>query len=357
MISTIHHDLPLNVSKQIIKSIIGSLNATAIAYARGHLRFNAIENIVSRKEDEVPTIDDYNDAQNAIDEAVTRNTEVAPGMGFTVEMQSGELAENLMRIRSFFAAWLEQHKAVQNDVPLSIADTVKFQMARQPTNDDAMIEALAAAVDIDPELLKHTKLKMEATDAADLKANAGKIITYLEAFEQYGTDGAGHKVHVTSDDDARLESMFDKLPAHVQYKLMSAAIRAHEKAQEKALMALLRGKLDAAGDIKMVKAHRADLLAWLVTFSRAKRVQLDAYLERGGVLMEIEDRTIVTSNTVQSKHVGMGDVSDATRNMAQAPQAPLAPIGSCEVKHEVAKPTKARRAPRPAAESGTPLAV
>lgn len=346
MITTIHHDMPLNVSKQIIKSIIGSLNATAIAYARGHLRFNAIENVAARK-DEVPTIDDYNDAQNAIDEANTRNTEVAPGMGFNVEMQSGELAENLMRLRSFFAAWLEQHKAMQNDVPLSIAETVKFQMSRQPSNDDAMIEALALAVDIDPELLKHTKLKMEANDAADLKANAGKIITYLEAFEQYGKDEAGQVVCVTNDDDARIESMFATLPAHVQYKLMSAAIRAHDKAQEKALMALLRGKLDAAGDIKMVKAHRADLLTWLVTFSKAKRVQLDAYLERGGVLMEIEDRTIVTTNTVQTKHVGMGDVSDAARNTAQAPQAPIAPIGSCEVKHDaVTREPKVIGAPR-----------
>jgi hypothetical protein len=324
-ITTIHHNLPLNVSKQIVKSIIGSLNATAIAYARGHLRYNAVENIADRKDaDNVPTIDDYNDAQNAVDEANFRNTTVADGMGFEVQMQSGELAENFMRLRNYFAAFLAQHQATQNDVPLSIAETVKFQLTRPAQSNDDMIEALAAAVDIDPEMLKAAQLKMVTDDTADLKTNAGKVITYLETFETYAKDEAGKMVPVCDEDEISIESMFDTLPAHVQYKLMSAAIRAHDKAVQKALMALLRGKLDAAGDSKMLKANRESLVAWLTTFSKVKRVQLDAYLERGGVLPELEDRTIV----------GAAPIVTSTSEAAPTPQAPTTK-GSM------------RRAPRP----------
>lgn len=283
-ITSVHHNLPRIVSKQILKSMIGSLNATAIAYARGHLRFNAIEKIAEDTQDRVPTIDDFNDAQNAVDEAAFRNTVVADGMGFEVQMQSGELAERLMSLRNYYAELLVQMKDQANDAPLTIAETVRFQMDRQPDSNDTLVEALALAVDIDPAVLKAAKLKMINDDAADLRANAGKIITYLERFQ-------GEHM-----DQAEAETMIDALPAHVQYKLMSAAIRAHDKASQKAMIMLLRGKIDAAGDIKLIKGNREELVAWLKTFSVAKQVQLDAYIERGGMLPELEDRTLVTSN-------------------------------------------------------------
>ena len=331
-ITTIHHELPKVVSKQILKSMIGSLNATAIAYARGHLRFNAFENNSTAAEtrgykrparDDEMHIDDANDAQNAIAEAKFRDEVVTPGMGGEDIMPSGVLAEKLIRVREYYAVHLLQMQDQVNDVPLTIAETVKFQMDRQPDNNDTLIEALAAAVDIDPELLKAAQIKMTTDDAADLRANAGKVITYLERFQDVDLD------------ERAVESLVDTLPAHVQYKLMSAAIRAHDKAQQKALIALLRGKLDAAGDIKLIKGHREDLLAWLTTFSKAKRVQLDAYIERGGTLMEIEDRTIVTSESNKPSATAV-------------PKSPMAPIGSCEVKHDEPKVIgQARRAPAP----------
>jgi hypothetical protein len=308
-ITTVHHQLPTIVSKQILKSMIGSLNATAIAYARGHLRFNAVENIADRKEGEAPTIDDYNDAQNAVEEANFRNTVVADGMGFEVQMQSGELAERLMNLRNWYADQLVQLKSVANDEPLTIAETVKFQMDRQPDSNDTLIEALAAAVDIDAELLKAAQLKMVVDDAADLRKNAGKVITFLEQFQ-------GEQL-----DETEIEASFDALPAHVQYKLMSAAIRAHDKAQQKAMIALLRGKLDAAGDIKMLKGHRAELVLWLSTFSKVKRVQLDAYLERGGILPELEDRTIVGAEPVK-KVAPVDLVAPATIKSPKMKRAP-----------------------------------
>lgn len=333
-LTSVHCELPVITSKQILKSMIGSLNATAIAYARGHLRYAPTEQSIGA--DEVNTIDKYNDAQAALAEAEERKL-AATGMGFNVQMQSGELATRLMHLRGYFAQELLRMQATANDVPLSIAETVKFQMERQPTTDEAMLEALAAAVEIDVEVLKAGKLEMDISDAADLKANAGKIISFLGKMEDNEVDDA-----------AQVEATLDDLPAHVTYKLMFAAVRAYDKASKRALQALLRGKLDAAGDLKMVKAQKASALVWLKTLATARAAELGEYLERGGNLPEIEDRTIVSSQ--QKAAAAPQVVIDKT--IDGAPRD-VAPIGSCEVKHQVVAgptPGKARRAPKPKKE-------
>lgn len=331
-LTAVHCELPTIVSKQILKSMIGSLNATSIAYARGHLRFAPAEQ--STDADDVNTIDKFNDAQAAVAEA-NEQQHAATGMGFNTQMQSGELATRLMILRGYFAQELLRMQSTPNDVPLSIAETVKFQMERQPTTDEAMLEALAAAVEIDVEVLKAGKLELDVSDAADLKANAGKIITFLSRFEDNEVDDAAY-----------VEANCDLLPAHVVYKVMFAAVRAYDKACKRALQSLLRGKLDAAGDLKMVKAQKEAALVWLKTLSIARRVELDEYLERGGMLPEIEDRTIVSA---QQKAAAAPQVVVAKSDVP----TDLAPIGTSEVIHQpMAGPTpgKARRAPRPKKE-------
>lgn len=278
MITTVHHDLPNIVSKSILKSMIGSLNATAIAYTRMHLRYGV------RELPEVPTIDDLNDEIAAVNEEIARAS-ITSDQGFNPQMPTLELIQHLMSLRDFFNAQLVQMQSDKNDVALTIAETVKFQMGRPSTTNDDMIEALAAAVEMDPELLKAAQLKMVTDDAADLKANAGRIVDFLTMY-----DG------VSDLDDEAMEISFNKLPAHVQYKLYFAALRAHDKAKQKAMTSLLRGKLDAAGDIKMLQAHHAEITVFLNTFMHANRTELDAYQERGGTLPVLEDRTIVMAN-------------------------------------------------------------
>lgn len=297
MITTMHHNLSEIVSKQILKSVIGSLNATAIAYARGHLRFNAVESGATAKESygykrpvhaDEKHIDDYNDARAAIDESI-QNSEHAELNGFEKPMPNDELCERLMCCRDFLADKLRNMATLQNDLPLSIAETVKFQMERTQDNNDDLVEALAMAVDIDPEVLKAAKIKMIEDDQADLKKNAGKIVTFLEAF-----NGTHHEA-------AQVEELFAGMPAHVQYKLVGAGIRAHDKANQRALQSLLRGKLDAAGDIKMLKASKADLILWIKTFSITNKAALNAYLERGGMLPEFDDGTTVVDAAYEAR--------------------------------------------------------
>ncbi len=286
-IQTVHHNLPITVSKGIIKSMIGSLNATVIGYTRGHLKFG----VRQMPTDRIPTIDDHNDEMAAVNEAVQR-AQASRDMGFEARMPNIEIIERMMALRAFFCDRLMQMQALKIDVPLTIAETVKFQCEGNPSSNDSLIEALAAACDLDPEELKLAKLQLDLSDAADLRANAGKIVDFLGQYED---------VDFEFDDDA-VEANFAGLPTHVQYKLMSAAIRAHDKAQQSALKLLLRqGKLDAAGDLKMIKANRSDLITWLTVFSRDNQDSLDAYLERGGVLPALEEREIVVANVAKVK--------------------------------------------------------
>lgn len=326
-ITTVHHDLPIEVSKSILKSMIGSLNATVIAYARMHLRYGP------RDLPEVPTIDDANDEIAAVNEEIAR-AGITEDQGFNAQMPTLQLIQHLMELRDFFNDCLLQMQTTKNDVALTIAETVKFQLSRPSTTNDDMIEALAAAVEMDPEILKAAQLKMVNDDASDLKANAGRIVDFLGQYDNV----------YCWQDDSDVEIVFSTLPAHVQYKLVFAALRAHDKAKQKAMISLLRGKLDAAGDIKMVSAHHADLVVYLTTFSKANRVELDAYMERGGTLPLLEDRTIVTSNKAASGSPSVTAVPAASAS-ASVPAETKVAASITQAKNNPARGP--RRAPAP----------
>lgn len=324
-ITTVHHDIPVIVSKSILKSMIGSINATAIAYARMHLRYGI------RELPETPTIDDLNDQIAAVNEEIAR-AGITSDQGFNPQMPTLELIQRLMELRDFYNDCLVQMQSDKNDVALTIAETVKFQLGRPSTVNEDMIEALAAAVEMDPEVLKAAQLKMVNDDASDLKANAGKIIDFLGQYE--GTN--------LGQNDGDVEVNFAKLPAHVQYKLVFAALRAHDKAKQKAMISLLRGKLDAAGDIKMLSAHHAELVVYLTTFAKANAVELDAYTERGGTLPMLEDRTIVTSNKAAS---GSPSVTAVAAPAASVPAETKVAASIAQAKDNPARGP--RRAPAP----------
>lgn len=294
-ITTIHHDLFEDTSKSILSSILGSLNFRAIAYGRMALRSNALENGQRSPEsagykrisgDEL-NIDDRNDADAAVAEAAQRE-EAAPDFGFNKQMLPSELACSMMALRDFFA---DRVYAIgiksQRDTPGTIAETIEFQLNREPNSEaEAKAMAIAEALDIDPLMLKAAMLEDQTRDVNDLRINAGKIITYLERFAD----------SETSEVDA--EFIFDALPAQVQYKIIAKIIMAYEKQAKYQLIKLTRGNMDAASNYKMLKAKRAEAIVWLTTFGKAKRLELEEYMDRGGELPEFSD-TIVSSNDTQ----------------------------------------------------------
>jgi hypothetical protein len=233
-ITTLHHDLPMNVSsKQIIKSLIGSLNATAIAYARGHLRFNAVENIADPSVNGARHRRLQRGAERMSTKSSSPDTVVARRHGLrSADAVRTNWPRRLMLILQLATSqhFSNSTRPRQNDVPLSIAETVKFQMstAHRPTTTTCS-KHWPLPWTSTSEMLKAAQTQDgHRRHVADLKASAGKVVTYLEAFESYDKDAAGHVVAVCVEDETSIESSVrHALPAHVQYKLMFGCACAH----------------------------------------------------------------------------------------------------------------------------------
>jgi hypothetical protein len=343
-ISTVHHGLYEDVSKSILSSVLGSLNFRAIAYGRMALRTDALENGQRSPEsagykrisgDEL-NIDDRNDADAAIAEAQQRDN-AGEDSGFAKQMQPSELAISMMLMREFFA---DRVYAIgiksERDKPGTIADTIAFMLTREQDADaQAKMEAIAEALDIDPAMLNAAKLEDETRDRNDLKANVGKIITYLERFEG------------TLLDEAGLEKLFDELPAQVQYKIIAKVITAYEKQGKFQLVKLTRGNMDAATNYKLLKAKRDEAIVWLNTFSKAKRIELEEYMSRGGELPEYSD-TIVNSNDSErqpANNVMVGRANESTLAASARMKEDADAKEAAAIK--AAKKSAVRRAPAP----------
>lgn len=349
-ITSAHHGVFEDVAKSILSSLIGSMNFRAVAYARMHLRMNALENGQRAKEvagykrisgDEL-NIDDRADADAAIAEAANRE-QASPDFGFNIQMSPSELAKSMMILRDFFAQRIESIGIKsQRDKPGSIAETIQYQLDRG-LNGEAQTKAqlIAEALDIDPAMLSAAMLEDHTRDVNDLRANAGKVITYLEQF------GGNSDSDV---DETTAEHTFDALPAHVQYKIIAKVIAAYEKQAKYQLIKLSRGNMDAASNYKMLKSVREDAVVWLKTFSLAKRQELNEYLDRGGDLPEFSDE-VVTSNdarpNTQQSVVGMRAEQNTQAALARQSEDAAAREAEILAAREPKVIGKAQRAPKP----------
>lgn len=273
MITSFINDLPKKAQKQVLKSVIGSLNSSIIGYARGHIRASKFENI--SRADHVPTIDDYNDAEAAIAESNV-SQHLAELAGLTPMMPPLIIAEKLSIIRNWLAELLIQYASTEYDVPLSIGNTIAFQIKRSPAVNEAALHALADAMSLDFDTLKLLKVKVQDDDKTELTEIAGQIITLCEKFDGKFCD------------ELEIEQVFDSLPVHIQYKFTLAITKALEKAEMNALMDLLKyNRLDGAADSKMIKATKNTIIRWMVQFSTENSTTLDEFVSRGGNLPSI----------------------------------------------------------------------
>lgn len=278
MITTFFHNVPKSVARNLIKGMIGSFNASAIAYTRAYLRQSEFERIGDR--DEAPTIDDYNDTLNLQDEQHEADA-ARSGMGFRAQMQPEEIAERFCVLRGYLVGKLAEYaNDPKRDVALSFKETLDFQIARSADGNKDALEALALAVEIEVELLKAAQLKMVEDDRADLKKRYGQILSFVEQF-----DGS-----ILENDEA--QALFDGFPAHVQYKIAGAVMRAYKKQIEREMMALIRGNLDAAGNVKMLRGSVEEMKLWVKSFSLEHRSELNDYTDNGGVLPDLVDEIV-----------------------------------------------------------------
>lgn len=266
-------DLPANARKTALKSVIGSLNSSVIGYVRTHIRQSRFENI--SREVVIPTIDDYNDAQAQIGEAAA-DDRAMNDMGLAYRVPAIEVARKLEVLRGWCITMLADIARTPNDVPLSISDTLTFQMTREPNINAPALKALAAALELDVEALTAAKVKMHQDDLSELQDMAGQIATMVSEFPE------------GDDDEDMAEEAFDQLPVQLQYKLMATVSTACKKAGDRALTELLRfNRISAAGDIALIKGVCRQVNAWGTAFISQRSAEFDAYVERGGRLAEM----------------------------------------------------------------------
>jgi len=257
--------------KHVLKSFIGSLNASLIGFVRGHIRNSRYENI--SRSAEAPTIDAFNEALADHNEFAA-DAEALTSMGLRTTMAAIDVAWRLETLRVWAIGQLAEIANNPSDIPLTIANTLDFQIRRKPDINIAALKAVAQAINIDYDTLHAAKVKMFEDDTRELIDMRGQIIDTI----------AGLDVSDVTPDHA-----FDSLPAHLRYKLVAAVAVALKKAADKALTDLLRyNRIDSAGDITLIKAAHAGVLADLKALYDKESHALGEYIERGGRLLEVE---------------------------------------------------------------------
>ena len=266
-------DLPANARKTALKSVIGSLNSSIIGYVRTHIRSSRFENI--SREVTRPTIDDYNNAQAQIGEA-TADDRALNDMGLAHRVPAIEIARRLEVLRGWCTVKLADVAKGVNDVPLSIGNTLQFQLSREPNINAPALKALAAALELDVEALTAAKVKMHNDDLTELQDMAGQIETLIAEFPE------------SDDDEGIAEEAFEQLPVQLQYKLMATLTTACDKASARALQDLLRfNRIAAAGDIALIKGVCRQVNTWGSNFITKHESEINEYVDRGGRLAEM----------------------------------------------------------------------
>ena len=266
--------LPINARKSALKSLTGSLNSSIIGYVRTHIRQSRYENV--SREPSAPTIDTFNDAMSQIDERVA-DQRALNDMGLAQQVPAISTAHSLELVRNFCVMQLADIARTPNDTPLSIDDTLNFQLSREPNINEPALKALAAALDLDVDALKAAKVKMFNDDRTELVDMRDQIADIVREFD---IDGC--------EDEEHVEAAFAALPAQLQYKLMATLTTSLKKSSERALQDLLRfNRIAAAGDIQLIKAVCKEINAWGRNFAVSHSVELDAFIERGGQLAEM----------------------------------------------------------------------
>lgn len=262
--------LPTQPRKLVLKSLIGSLNSSIIGYVRGHIRNSRYEN-VSRAPTE-PTIDAFNEALAEQQESL-HDVQALKEMGLDAVMPAIEVAHKLETVRCWAIEELTSLATHPADVPLTIKNTIEFQIKREPDINEPALKALAQAIQVDLDALKAVKVKMHQDDRDELIDMQGQIIDTVSDLDIEGID---------------VEDAIDSLPVHLRYKLMATLATSIKKAGDKALQSLLRyNRLESAGDITMIKATHAEIYAAIQELTNKEAVSLGEYQDRGGRLVEV----------------------------------------------------------------------
>jgi hypothetical protein len=223
--------LDLAARAYTVRPICASLNAMAAGLLHAHFRRTAAE--------EGSGIDGFNDTLAKAMEAEVDGQQTTDN-GFEV-IDRWATADALIDIRNELLDLANLPDAVRAACSTP-GETIKFLMDRPV--DPKTVEAMAKALEL---------------DAADIR-------TAME--KQRGADRMSWLHHrdaiteVLSETDAVDTESFDKLPAKYKMRVCASVRKAVERQVQVAVTAILRGAVDKAGDVTLLKAALAACRVW-----------------------------------------------------------------------------------------------
>lgn len=286
--------LPLRAKKQVLRSLVASLNQSIIGYARSHIRDMKYAPV-----SEVPT----NDLRN---EQLAEADETAQTARFMTDAGQAPRIEPLVQCQrvTILRNWLAEQIMItdgynpQYDAPFNVANSLAYQIDRAPSTDESAILKLAESTGIAVERLRRAGVTMHDDERTDLIKNSNRILAV------YDDCSASEPLL----DEAQVEALIDELPVQLVYKLgikiNTLLIAASDRAVELMLKPQQRGSKEAAGDVKLIDVARAEHFKLLTAFDKQHAAELDAYAERGYLPImpnEFEQPVVVAMDAQSAK--------------------------------------------------------
>lgn len=223
--------LDLAARAYTVRPIAASLNAMAAGLLHAHFRRTAVE--------EGSGIDGLNDAIAKALEAEVDGQQTVDN-GFEV-IDREAVVDALLDIRNELLEIANLPDAVRQ-VCSTPGETVRFLMDR-PVDPEA-VKAMAKALELDEADIRAAMEKQRGADRLSWLRHRDGIVEALSDLDVYNTGS------------------FDKLPAKYKARVCGSVRKALERQVQVAVTAILRGAVDKAGDVTMLKAALAACRVW-----------------------------------------------------------------------------------------------
>jgi hypothetical protein len=274
--------------RYVMWSAANSLNNYIIANLQTHIRSETrqsqevnqdVEYLSSLGLDQT-TIDRFNEQKALIDEMRANGANLVE-QGYEALIPPIETAERLVNLRGYVAEKMKATAKTVRDLAQPISDSIAYRLSRTPSVDEGLVMRWFIACDgkVSVDELRRVAMRQQLSDRAQLLEQSGRIIDLAKDLAYRGAPS-----------DAEVESLFDELPIHVQYKLLGGIVRTLNVAMEKEVAAFIRfNRLDSIANRTLIQSVLNGYIDAFGKFGSANADALIAYEERGSKLPTLEE--------------------------------------------------------------------
>jgi len=233
-----------------LRGVAHSAMARAIGAAKWHLSQQ------KRLEAQESTLDE----RNSLDENTIEDTRPI------------ELFNKFAAVAKFTDIELQTLAHSKWDLPLSIAGMLEFMTSASRGADEALIEALAAAIKVDKSVIKRMQEVIDTDERTKLK----EMLPEIRAM--YASAAVGD------------EACFTELTAVETHQLMIKVISALRKEKDKVLARVLKTRcLTELGSIPLIEDAESRAIQWLNDFDARHLAEIEAAIIDGATVTAIEE--------------------------------------------------------------------